>query len=140
MPKITTPKLAQRSGRWITKTDAIKTYKLASSDLDSILPITDDPNPRQYGMRMKKYNRKDVEELAQRLRTNSQASESTSTTELAVANGPQIMRTTAMNNFGLKSCQMDRLKPVKVLPNPYKSGQTMRFYNRCDVQVCHVLT
>ncbi|KAJ6463839.1 hypothetical protein C8R47DRAFT_77429 [Mycena vitilis] len=135
MPKATKTKLAPANGRWIMKSDAVKQYKLAPSDLDSILPVSVQRNPRHYHMSVTTYNVRDVEALAQRIRNAPQASSSASvsTAKFAVPNGKQIMRTTAMNEFGLKPCQMDRIKPVKEMPNPHRSG-TMRFYNRCDVQ------
>ncbi|KAJ7343194.1 hypothetical protein DFH08DRAFT_1009633 [Mycena albidolilacea] len=115
MPKATTktPKLAQRSGRWITKTAAMKTYNLGSSDMDAILPVSDVRNPRNYLMRVKAYNIRDVVALARRIRSSSQS------LGYAVA---------------LESVQIDRIRPVRELPNPHSAG-TMRFYNRCDVQV-----
>ncbi|KAF8211937.1 hypothetical protein K438DRAFT_1491132, partial [Mycena galopus ATCC 62051] len=118
-------------GRWITKTEAMKKYRLASSDMDSILPITDKPSPHHHHMRVKTYNVRDVAALSQRLCSSSSPAPTTET-GLATPNGPEIMRTTAMNEFGLKSLQMDRIRPVRILPNPHRNG-TMRFYNRCDV-------
>ncbi|KAJ6597167.1 hypothetical protein DFH09DRAFT_1404085 [Mycena vulgaris] len=143
MPKDTssnTPKLAARSGRWITQTDALKLYKsygMGASDLASILPVSDEPNPRHYKMRMKTYNVADVEALARRLKSSAASSYPVSRTAsgLAIPNGSNIMRTTAMKEFGLSSPQMDRLVPVKVVPNPHPNSKgPMRLYNRCDVK------
>ncbi|KAJ6463838.1 hypothetical protein C8R47DRAFT_1224997 [Mycena vitilis] len=128
--------LAPSNGRWILKSAAIKKYNIASSDLyddlDSILPVRVEHNPRHFYMDVTKYNVKDVDALARRICNASQASGST--VQFAAANGGQIMRTTAMKEFKLKPCQMDRIQPVSEGPNPHRSNATMRFYNRCDVK------
>ncbi|KAJ7087783.1 hypothetical protein C8R44DRAFT_593827, partial [Mycena epipterygia] len=126
-------RLAPHNGRWITKTDAVKRYNLASSDLDSILPVTDQPNPRNSTGRMKTYNIVDVAALARRLQSTAPSASASSTSRLAPVNGRNIMRTTAMKEFGLKSCQMDRLKPVKETPNLHANAKgPTRWYNHCD--------
>jgi hypothetical protein len=79
----------------------MKTYNLGSSDMDAILPVSDVRNPRNYLMRVKAYNVRDVVALARRIRSSSQASGSS--TGLTVANGSNIMRTTAMKEFGVCS-------------------------------------
>ncbi|KAJ7444852.1 hypothetical protein FB451DRAFT_1412975 [Mycena latifolia] len=139
MPKVNV-KLARPNGRWITKTDARKKYGLAASDLDSILPVTDKPNPKNSTTRVKTYNVADVATLARRLKSTAASSSrtsggSSSSSQLAIAKGPSIMRTTAMKRFKLAPCQMDRLVPVKEAPNPHPTatGPT-RYYNLCDVQ------
>ncbi|KAJ6597169.1 hypothetical protein DFH09DRAFT_1304919 [Mycena vulgaris] len=127
MPKATAPKLAARNGHWVTRTEARKSYSLGASDLDS---VTDVPNPRHYKMRMKTYNVADVEALARRLKSSAASSYPVSRTAsgLAIPNGSNIMRTTAMKEFGLVSAQMDRLLPVKVAPNPHANAKgPMRF-------------
>lgn len=103
MPKDTSCKLAARNGPWIMKSQAMKRFNLASSDLDSILPVTDERNPRHYQMRIKTYNLRDVEALSKRLHSGTAGSSqvSASSAKFAVANGPEIMRTNAMNDFGV---------------------------------------
>ncbi|KAJ7775149.1 hypothetical protein B0H16DRAFT_87393 [Mycena metata] len=134
MPKATPTKLTRPSGGWIMGSKACKQFKLAASDLNSILPISDESNPHNSRLRIKKYNVADVRALAGRLRSNSNSSASGSTTTLAVATGPSIMRTNAMKEFKLASCQMDRIKPVRMLPNSHRTGQFTKWYNRCDVK------
>ncbi|KAJ7047087.1 hypothetical protein C8F04DRAFT_1172843 [Mycena alexandri] len=136
MPKATPIKLTRPCGRWIMGSHACKQFQLAASDLESILPISDERNPNNSTSRIKKYNVADVRALAERLRSNSNssASGSSSTATLAVASGPKIIRTNAMKEFKLVSCQMDRIKPVKMLPNPHRAGQFTKWYNRCDVK------
>ncbi|KAJ7196564.1 hypothetical protein GGX14DRAFT_375954 [Mycena pura] len=139
MPKVTSSptQLAPARGKWIHKTHAMKTYSLGESDLDSILPISDEPNLRSPRTRVKMYNVRDVEALAQRLKDSTPVLQVLSpTTGFAVKKGQEIMRTTAMKGFKLAPCQMDRIKPVRELENPYsKAKGPMRFYNRCDVEV-----
>ncbi|KAK4701033.1 hypothetical protein P7C70_g5204, partial [Phenoliferia sp. Uapishka_3] len=142
-----TQRLAPSVGGWITKTDAKRKYKLAPSDLATILPISCQPNPHGGPNRVEKYNIADVEVLVDRLKdaggAEGAAGSSTAASPpvpgaphgLAAPNGPRILRTTAMKQYKLQPVQMDRLKPVAVAPNPHRaSAGPMRHYNLSDVK------
>ncbi|KAJ7596477.1 hypothetical protein C8J56DRAFT_288366 [Mycena floridula] len=131
---------------WILRTQAMKEFHLAATDLDSILPISIEKNPRgPYDI--KRYNRSDVAALAKRLKSGAAAVRHITTkafgTELpkldagalAPAIGEQIVRTRARDEYGLKPQQLDRLTPTSIKENPHGAHKpSMRIYNLIDVQ------
>ncbi|KAJ7286094.1 hypothetical protein C8J57DRAFT_1496773 [Mycena rebaudengoi] len=86
----------------ILKSQAMRAY---SSDLDSIWPASDSPNPHGGPSRMQTFNVLDVMALDARL---------------------------ALKEYELASCQLDRIQPISEAPNP-KGPRVMRFYNVIDV-------
>ncbi|GJE92101.1 hypothetical protein PsYK624_082540 [Phanerochaete sordida] len=78
------PKFADAIGESITKAEAMETYQLSSTDLDSIAPIDTGRSSRGGRVSAVTYNRSDVEALSQRLRardTVSRAPESSGSVE-----------------------------------------------------------
>ncbi|KAJ7172216.1 hypothetical protein C8R46DRAFT_1085174 [Mycena filopes] len=125
--------LAQRNGPSISGSVARKTYNITQADLASILPVSDEPNPRNSTSRVKRYNVADVKVLAANRRQRLQPLRLA--TGFAAPKGRQIMRSKAMTEFGLTAAQMNKLRPVKTLPNKYANATgPIRFYNRCDVK------
>jgi len=130
------------------KTPAMKKYKLASSDMDSIMPIEVTRNLRGGGNMVQKFNECDVKELSERLKSAPSSSgahigcsssiirtSAGGTFELAVPKGPKILRTKAAKEFNIKPVQLDCIKPISIEPNPHGgNGPPMRYYNRCDVE------
>ncbi|KAJ7162574.1 hypothetical protein C8R43DRAFT_990762 [Mycena crocata] len=126
------------NGPSIKRTEAAKKYKVKATDLDTIEPISRQPNHMGGSALIQVYNECDVASLAQRLRPGKllpelgSHSSGPSGPPLAKKNGPRIMRTTAMKKFKLTPTQMDQLNPVSITPNAY--GTTTTYYNRCDVE------
>lgn len=83
-------------------------FHLARSDLDSILPISVEPNPRGGPYDVIKYNRSDVEALARDLksgeaRISSRLLQIGDSQELAKPKpGGKILRTKAINEYGVR--------------------------------------
>ncbi|KAJ7122788.1 hypothetical protein C8R44DRAFT_784553 [Mycena epipterygia] len=131
----TTP-LAAPNGPSIKRTEATVKYKIKATDLDTITPISKQPNHMGGSAPIQVYNECDVAALAQRVRPGKplpeMGSSSTGPLLLAKKNGRRIMRTTAMNEFNLKPHQMDQLTPISITPNAY--GTLTKYYNRCDVE------
>jgi len=128
--------LAKANGPSIKRTEATKKYKIKASDLDTITPISRQPNHMGGSALMQTYNECDVAALAQRLRPGKPLPElapvAGPSSPLAKKNGPRIMRTTAIREFKLTPTQMDQLNPVSMTPNAY--GTVTKYYNRCDVE------
>ncbi|KAJ7179463.1 hypothetical protein C8R46DRAFT_1073836 [Mycena filopes] len=131
----TTP-LAEPRGPSIKRTAAMKKYKLKPAQLDTITPISQQPNHMGGSSLIQVYNEEDVAALALKVRPDlplpELAPEAGPSTPLAKKNGRRIMRTTAMKEFKLTPSQMDQLNPVAATPNAY--GSVTKYYNRCDVE------
>ncbi|KAJ6510182.1 hypothetical protein C8R47DRAFT_1096981 [Mycena vitilis] len=133
-----TSPLATPNGPSIKRTAAVAKYKIKAADLDTILPISRQPNHMGGSALIQVYNESDVAALAQRVRPGkplpeiAPAAGPSSAVVLAKKNGRRIMRTTAMTEFKLTSTQMDQLNPVSTTPNAY--GTVTKYYNRCDVE------
>ncbi|KAJ7444851.1 hypothetical protein FB451DRAFT_1433822 [Mycena latifolia] len=127
MPKASPAVLAARNGATILRTEATKQYRLGSSDLDSILPVS----VRPHGQNLRQeYNVVDVIALDARL--NSALPH---IWERATENGPQIHFIEAMKRFKLRPTQMYRIKPVSDAPNnSNRTGRPYGIYNLCDVE------
>ncbi|KAJ7286091.1 hypothetical protein C8J57DRAFT_1286701 [Mycena rebaudengoi] len=132
MPRAPPQQLAPRNGVTILLTQAKTKYRLAATDLASILSVSVKRNPNGGRHPMKTYNVVDVEALAARLRAGA-ATAPPSGLATPTAGG-QIMRTHAMQQFNLTGVQLDRLVPVREIPNNHKHNTITRFYNRSDVQ------
>ncbi|EIM91132.1 uncharacterized protein STEHIDRAFT_165519 [Stereum hirsutum FP-91666 SS1] len=137
-------RLAEPNGHYIYRSDPDikKIYKLSPSDLDSILPISDTPNPHGGRNNVRIYNLCDVVKLSLELNVPTSPPSSpppasgsqSSNPALAVQKGAKILRTNAMKEYKLTGIQLDRLKPISIEPNPHRSTGTMRYYNLCDVK------
>jgi len=146
MPKATSYQLAERRGRSITKTNAMKTYKLQAGDFVTILPIIRRPNTYDHGKtEMLIYNEIDVAALAMSLKeATSGAAQATSSqgsqvnqeeVQLAPRKGRQIVRTEAIKKYRLTKLQIDRLTPTEIRENPHnRRSPPMRLYNEDDVK------
>ncbi|KAI0047637.1 hypothetical protein FA95DRAFT_1678906 [Auriscalpium vulgare] len=134
MPKVSKSQLAKPRGRFIFRTEAAKTFEIAPSDLDSILPISVQRNPRGRGD-VKKYNLCDVQELYKRLKGGSAASRGGSSADepFAERKGKAITRTEAMRIYKLKGTQLDRIRPAGKGVSVAR-GVPYVLYNECDVQ------
>ncbi|KAJ6516247.1 hypothetical protein C8R45DRAFT_237348 [Mycena sanguinolenta] len=131
--------LATPNGPSISRTEAKNKYKVKTTDLDTIKPISRVPNRvHMGGALIQTYNECDVAALARRVRPGKPLPElapvagPSSPVGLANKNGPRIMRTTAMKEFKLTATQMDQLSPISMTPNGY--GTVTKYYNRCDVE------
>ncbi|KAJ7087192.1 hypothetical protein B0H15DRAFT_843000 [Mycena belliarum] len=130
--------LTAPDGPSIKRTEATKKYKLKAADLDTITPISRQPNHMGGSAPIQVYNERDVAALALNLRPGKPLPElasvagSSSSGPLAHKHGRRIMKTSAMKEFKLSSSQMDQLKPVSMTPNAY--GTVTKYYNRCDVE------
>ncbi|KAJ7781608.1 hypothetical protein B0H16DRAFT_1499041 [Mycena metata] len=129
--------LATPNGPPIKRTEATKKYRIKATDLDTILPVSRQPNHMGGSSLIQVYNERDVATLALNLRPGKPlpelAPEAGPSSPLAKKKGRRIMRTTAMNEFKLTPTQIDELNPVSTTPNAY--GTVTRYYNRCDVEV-----
>ncbi|KAJ7734251.1 hypothetical protein B0H16DRAFT_1380762 [Mycena metata] len=127
--------LATPNGPSIKRTEATKRYKIKPTDLDTILPISRQPN-FMGGAWIQTYNEGDVATLALNRRPGKPlpqlGPEADPSSPLAEKKGPRIMRTTAIKEFKLTASQLDELKPISATPNSY--GTVTKFYNRSDVQ------
>ncbi|KAJ7367939.1 hypothetical protein DFH08DRAFT_829831 [Mycena albidolilacea] len=129
--------LATPNGPSIKRTAAQTKYKVKPTDLDTITPISRQPNPMGGSAPMQIYNECDVAALAQKLRPGkplpalAPVAGPSSPAGLAKKTGRQIMRSAAAKEFKLTPAQLDQLQPVSMKPNAY--GVT-RYYNRCDVE------
>ncbi|KAJ6627474.1 hypothetical protein B0H10DRAFT_1994737 [Mycena sp. CBHHK59/15] len=130
--------LAAPSGPSIKRTEATKRYKIKATDLDTIAPISRQPNHMGGSAPIQVYNECDVIALTEKIRPGKPlplpqlASPSTSPIALAKKSGRRIMRSTAIQEFNLTPAQMDQLNPVSTTPNAY--GSVTKYYNRCDVE------
>ncbi|KAJ3535566.1 hypothetical protein NM688_g6961 [Phlebia brevispora] len=113
--------LAIPRGPWVLRSHAQREFDLAPSDLDSILPVSVEENPHGNPWPMTKYNWQDVEALYQRLRPTFGPD------ERAEADGEPIDRDSAMFQFRLKDCQMNRIKPTDIVNG-------IKVYNHKDVR------
>ncbi|KAJ7873332.1 hypothetical protein B0H14DRAFT_2720299 [Mycena olivaceomarginata] len=126
--------LATPNGPSIKRTAAQTKYKVKPTDLDTITPISRQPNPMGGSAPMQIYNECDVAALAQKLRPGKPLpalAGPSSPAGLAKKTGRQIMRSAAVKEFKLTPAQLDQLQPVSMKPNAY--GVT-KYYNRCDVE------
>jgi len=142
-----TPHLAVRNGPSITKSKALKKYKLKAEDLNSLLPVMCQPNPHDFGKTLvHAFNDIDVGNLAARLKgetlvdvdaSQPGAPMSTAPPELQLAepNGRQIFRTKAMKKYKLTQQHMERLYPTTIEVNPHNPfGPPTRKYNEKEVK------
>jgi hypothetical protein len=92
----------------------MKKYHLAASDLESILPIEVNRNPRGGNSLVQKFNECDVRELYERLKSvpssssarignSSPSKPPAQSSDLAVPKGPKILRTKAAKEFGVST-------------------------------------
>ncbi|KAJ7667660.1 hypothetical protein DFH06DRAFT_1183196 [Mycena polygramma] len=136
-----TSPLATPNGPSIKRTAAVTKYKIKPADLDTILPISRQPNHMGGSALIQVYNESDVAALTQRVRPGKPLPElapvagPSSAVVLAKKNGrqsnkPHFLR--LLNAFQLTSTQMDQLNPVSTTPNAY--GTVTKYYNRCDVE------
>ncbi|KAJ6539000.1 hypothetical protein B0H19DRAFT_1176616 [Mycena capillaripes] len=128
-----TAPLATPNGPSIKRTEATKKYKIKATDLDTITPISRQPNHMGGSSLIQVYNECDVAALTQRMgKPLPEVAPMAPAAVLAKKNGPRIMRTTAMKEFKLTPTQIDQLNPVSATPNAY--GTVTKYYNRCDVE------
>ncbi|KAJ3532113.1 hypothetical protein NM688_g7471 [Phlebia brevispora] len=112
--------LAVPYGPWILRGRAQQQFNLAPSDLDAIFPIEITDGPYVEG-EVKKYNLRDVEALAQYLMPTFGPG------DLAGVDGMQVTRNTAIQQFNLRGCQLNRIKPTA-------NANGMKTYNLHDVE------
>lgn len=97
----------------------MKKYHLAASDLESILPIEENRNPRGGNSLVQKFNECDVRELSGRLKSvpssffarvgsSSPSKPLVQSYDLAVPKGPKILRTKAAKEFGVSTYVMSQ--------------------------------
>ncbi|KAJ7096502.1 hypothetical protein C8R43DRAFT_1141672 [Mycena crocata] len=98
----------------ISKTNAMKRFHLNESDLESV--------PR-------------TQEESRASGSSAAPTTTANTTVFAAVNGPEIMRSQAWREFGLKASHLNTLLPAREKPNRHKDvkGPT-RYYNLCDVK------
>ncbi|KAJ3557145.1 hypothetical protein NM688_g1627 [Phlebia brevispora] len=124
--------LTASRGRWIYRSQAVARYKefIAPRDLDSILPIHREENSHGGVDDIFLYNLRDVRDLVERLRPKF------SPEKLTSRNGPDILLSDAEREFGLRPCQLKRIKPVRRVPNRRRDArsQWIMVYNRKDVE------
>ncbi|VDB85095.1 unnamed protein product [Peniophora sp. CBMAI 1063] len=129
-----TTEFAVPNGPWISKTDAYSRYGLGSTDLDSIKPISIEPNSRAYG-NIIKYNLCDVEQVhAKVVELRKTLQQGLPAGDTVPKRGATITRTNAKKEYNLNDNQIDRILPCIVKPNPHAPGQQMRIYNVSDVR------
>ncbi|KAK7042326.1 hypothetical protein R3P38DRAFT_2889797 [Favolaschia claudopus] len=139
MPKDETKPIRTTSqyGKTIFKTHAMKLYpNVGPRDLDSILPVSVEPNPRNSGSLVTKYNEYDVKTLSERLSVAIPIHQGPGRQPgLAASNGKErISASKAMSEFKLVTCQLNRIMPISEQPNPYPGAAPIRYFNYRDVK------
>ncbi|KAK7001043.1 hypothetical protein R3P38DRAFT_3284810, partial [Favolaschia claudopus] len=103
MPKDETKPIrtAKQYGKTFFKTHAMKLYpNVGPRDLDSILPVSVDPNPRNSSMLVTRYNEYDVKALSERLSVTTPVQQTPGAQPgLAAPNGKRITAAKAMSEF-----------------------------------------
>lgn len=142
MPKEKKAQLAQSYGLSITKTEAMKKYKLQAGDFATVLPIIRRPNAHDCGKtEMLIFNERDVLALVANLREATSAAARPTDSQgglekpqLAEPYGSQIMRSKALKQYKLTRLQIDRLAPTEIRMNSLNASRPVRLYNEADVQ------
>ncbi|KAF7311459.1 hypothetical protein MKEN_01048200 [Mycena kentingensis (nom. inval.)] len=118
----------------VFRSHAMQVYNLGETDLTGLVPRLDEPWPMNPTRRLQQYSEREVRELVERLKNTTAVKQDLDLTGFAAPRGVEIFHLDAIKEFNLAPCQLTRIKPVRVAPNPNPNAKLpLRYYNRCDV-------